>query len=173
MAEEFDVFALSMKPARPAGGNPTASGNGNAAPAGNGTPSGQQKGGAGGNKRNFQKFNNHQNHRPQKVNNSPIRGANGAESVNPLLNAPLPTEQRSQQPEAPANPNRDPSLPEYRLADIQTWPAPVIVERMMPGADPEELGTYRKHELIFAAIRAYLAKGGAVQIGRASCRERV
>ena len=162
MAEEFDVFAQSMKPARPAGGNPTASGNGNAAPAGNGTPSGQQKGGNGGNKRNFQKFNNHQNHRPQKVNNSPIRGANGAESVNPLLNAPLPTEQRSQQPEAPANPNRDPSLPEYRLADIQTWPAPVIVERMMPGADPEELGTYRKHELIFAAIRAYLAKGGAV-----------
>ena len=162
MAEEFDVFAQSMKPSRPAGGNPTASGNGNAAPAGNGTPSGQQKGGNGGNKRNFQKFNNHQNHRPQKVNNSPIRGANGAESVNPLLNAPLPTEQRSQQPEAPANPNRDPSLPEYRLADIQTWPAPVIVERMMPGADPEELGTYRKHELIFAAIRAYLAKGGAV-----------
>ena len=45
MAEEFDVFAQSMKPARPAGGNPTASGNGNAAPAGNGTPSGQQKGG--------------------------------------------------------------------------------------------------------------------------------
>ena len=59
MAEEFDVFAQSMKPARPAGGNPTASGNGNAAPAGNGTPSGQQKGGNGGNKRNFQKFNNH------------------------------------------------------------------------------------------------------------------
>ena len=64
---------------------------------------------------------------------------------------------------APAvNPNRNPDLPEYRLADIQTWPAPAIVERMMPGADPEELGSYRKHELIFAAIRSYLARGGAV-----------
>ena len=98
----------------------------------------------------------------QQKNNSPIRGANGEESVNPLLNAPLPKEQKEQQNEAPANPNRNPELPEYRLADIQTWPAPQIVERMMPGADPEELGTYRKHELIFAAIRAYLKAGGAV-----------
>ena len=100
--------------------------------------------------------------RPAKPNNSPIRGANGAESVNPLLNAPLPTEPKVQQDAANVNPNRNPDLPEYRLADIQTWPAPQIVERMMPGADPEELGTYRKHELIFAAIRQYLAKGGAV-----------
>ena len=100
--------------------------------------------------------------RPAKPNNSPIRGANGAESVNPLLNAPLPTEPKAQQEAANVNPNRNPDLPEYRLADIQTWPAPQIVERMMPGADPEELGTYRKHELIFAAIRQYLAKGGAV-----------
>ena len=96
-----------------------------------------------------------------KQNNSPIRGSNGEESVNPLLNAPLPTEPVREQ-ETLANPNRDPSLPEYRLADIQTWPAPQIVERMMPGADPEELGAYRKHELIFAAIRTYLARGGAV-----------
>ena len=100
--------------------------------------------------------------RGNKPNNSPIRGANGEESVNPLLNAPLPTDQKELEPEAPANPNRNPDLPEYRLADIQTWPAPQIVERMMPGADPEELGTYRKHELIFAAIRRYLANGGAV-----------
>ncbi len=97
-----------------------------------------------------------------KQNNSPIRGANGEESVNPLLNAPLPTDQKELEPETPANPNRNPDLPEYRLADIQTWPAPLIVERMMPGADPEELGSYRKHELIFAAIRRYLANGGAV-----------
>ena len=97
-----------------------------------------------------------------KQNNSPIRGANGEESVNPLLNAPLPTDQKELESETPANPNRNPDLPEYRLADIQTWPAPLIVERMMPGADPEELGSYRKHELIFAAIRRYLANGGAV-----------
>lgn len=100
--------------------------------------------------------------RGNKPNNSPIRGANGEESVNPLLNAPLPTDQKELEPETPANPNRNPDLPEYRLADIQTWPAPQIVERMMPGADPEELGSYRKHELIFAAIRRYLANGGAV-----------
>ena len=100
--------------------------------------------------------------RQQQKNNSPIRGANGEVSVNPLLNAPLPPEQKAQEPEAAANPNRNPELPEYRLADIQTWTAPQIVERMMPGADPEELGTYRKHELIFAAIRTYLKNGGAV-----------
>ena len=49
--------------------------------------------------------------RPQKQNNSPIRGANGSESVNPLLNAPLPAEQRGDHQELPANANRDPSLP--------------------------------------------------------------
>lgn len=146
MAEEFDVFAQSEKPQqpqpRPANSNP------------------QNNGGA---KKPFRKpSGGHTPHRPPQKNNSPIRGANGAESVNPLLNAPLPTEPRVQQPEALANPHRDPSLPEYRLADIQIWPAPQVVERMMPGADPEELGSYRKHELIFAAIRAYLAKGGAV-----------
>jgi len=139
MAEEFDVFAQSAKPA-PAGAP--------AAPA------------AGGVKRTFHK--SRQMHRGPKTNNSPIRGANGSESVNPLLNAPLPSEQAAAQPEAAANPKRDPSLPEYRLADIQIWPAQQIVDKMMPGADPEELGSYRKHELIFAAIRMYLANGGAV-----------
>ena len=104
--------------------------------------------------------------RQQQKNNSPIRGANGEESVNPLLNAPLPQEQRTQDAEAPANPNRNPELPEYRLADIQTWTAPQVVERMMPGADPEELGTYRKHELIFAAIRTYLKNPAHLQPSR-------
>ena len=151
MADEFDVFAQSAKPQqqsqpRPVGNNP-------------------QNGGGDGGKKKFRKpggGSGHLPHRPQKQNNSPIRGGNGTESVNPLLNAPLPTEPRAQQPEPAANPRRDPSLPEFRLADIQIWPAPQIVERMMPGADPEELGSYRKHELIFAAIRTYLAKGGAV-----------
>ena len=104
--------------------------------------------------------------RSAKTNNSPIRGSNGEESVNPLLNAPLPSEQRAEQtPEANVNPNRNPELPEYRLADIQTWTAPAIVEKMMPGADPEELGSYRKHELIFAAIRTYIAHGGGSAAG--------
>ena len=141
MADEFDVFAEAMKPQKPAGNG------------GSGRPG----------KRPFhKKFNRGGNGVGPKVNNSPIRGANGEESVNPLLNAPLPTEQKAAEPEAPANPNRNPDLPEFQLKDIQTWPAQQIVDRMMPGADPEELGTYRKHELIFAAIRAYLSKGGAV-----------
>ena len=147
MADQLDVFAQTAKIQRPV----TAPAAGNGALAQNN---------AGGNKKNFKK--NFRQRGGQQKNNSPLRGANGEESVNPLLNAPLPTEPKSQEPEAPANPNRNPDLPEFRLADIQTWPAPTIVERMMPGADPEELGTYRKHELIFAAIRAYLAKGGAV-----------
>ena len=139
MADEFDVFAGAMNQGQP-----------------------KPAGGAGrpGKKPFHKKFN--RNNGGQKGNNSPIRGANGEESVNPLLNAPLPTQEKVAEPEAPANPNRNPDLPEFQLKDIQTWPAPLIVEKMMPGADPEELGTYRKHELIFAAIRAYLAKGGAV-----------
>ncbi len=142
MAEEFDVFAGAMKHQQ----------NGNG---GSGAPQPQHRG-----KKPFhKKFNRGGG---QNKNNSPLRGANGEESVNPLLNAPLPTEPKAVEPEAPANPNRNPDLPEFQLKDIQTWPAPLIVERMMPGADPEELGTYRKHELIFAAIRKYLAVGGAV-----------
>ena len=139
--EELDVFAQSAKPARPpASANPPAGGN-------------QQP-----MKRQFRK---HPPMRPGHKNNFAPRGA-AAESVNPLLNSPLPPEPAEAPANAPAAANRDPMLSEFRLADIQTWPAPVIVERMMPGADPEELGTYRKHELIFAAIREYLAKGGAV-----------
>ena len=138
MAEEFDVFAGSINQAAKPAATP-------ARPV----------------KKPFHKKFNRGNSNPQK-NNSPIRGANGEESVNPLLNAPLPPEPQAVESEQQVNPNRNFDLPEYNLKDIQTWPAPLIVERMMPGADPEELGSYRKHELIFAAIRMYLAKGGAV-----------
>ena len=113
-------------------------------------------------KKQHKKGRGQQRKQQPKANNSPIRGSDGSESVNPLLNAPLPKEQRVEESAPAANPNRRADLPEYRLADIQIWPAQEIVDKMMPGADPEELGTYRKHELIFAAIRAYLAKGGAV-----------
>ena len=145
MADELDVFAQPQKAQRLPQNAPAAN------------PAAQQNG-----KKQFHKP--HQHQRREKVNNSPIRGANGSESVNPLLNAPLPQQgQRVQKQETPnVNPNRNPDLPEYRLSDIQIWPAQQIVDSMMPGADPEELGTYRKHELIFAAIRGYLAKGGAV-----------
>ena len=146
MADELDVFADAIK-----GNGPSASGAARAPGA-----SGQRKSFRGG--RGGKMF----AHGKGKLNNSPIRGANGEESVNPLLNAPLPTEQKAGEAEAPVKTNRNPELPEYSLADIQTWPAQQIVDKMMPGADPEELGSYRKHELIFAAIRAYLAKGGAV-----------
>ncbi|MBR3776897.1 MAG: transcription termination factor Rho [Kiritimatiellae bacterium] len=146
MSEELDVFAMSAKPVKQS--QPP-----KPVPA----PQSNQGG-----KKQFHKNHHPQFQRREKQNNSPIRGANGSESVNPLLNAPLPQEQRVQAQETASNPNRNPDLPEYRLADIQIWPAQQIVDCMMPGADPEELGTYRKHELIFAAIRSYLAKGGAV-----------
>ena len=102
--------------------------------------------------------------RPQPKTQSPLRGSDGSESVNPLLKAPLPSETHvpAEPVENTTNVKRNPDLAEYRLADIQTWPAEQIVEKMMPGADPEELGSYRKHELIFAAIRQYLSHGGAV-----------
>ncbi len=101
--------------------------------------------------------------RRKAFNKRPPSTPSGVESVNPLLNAPLPTERPAVATTTEeVNPRRNPELEEYRLADIQTWPAPLIVERMMPGADPEELGSYRKHELIFAAIRSYLARGGSV-----------
>ena len=102
MAEEFDIFAGTIKRA---GG----------APSGNGTPVPQ-----GGPKK---KFHRKPYSRGAKPNNSPLRGANGEESVNPLLNAPLPTEQKAVEAETAANPNRNPDLPEYQLKDIQTWPA--------------------------------------------------
>ncbi len=159
MSNEFDVFAKSMGQ-RNDGAQSAA--NGGLPPAGDGA-SRQSGADSGGHqpKRQFKKFPRPQ-HRQKKENLSPIRGANGQESVNPLLNAPLPTEPAPAQAETFANPNRNPDLPEYHLSDIQTWRAEAIVEKMMPGADPEELGTYRKHELIFAAIRTYLAHGGAV-----------
>ena len=73
MAEEFDVFAGAMKHQQ--------NGNGGA-----GAPQPQHRG-----KKPFhKKFNRGGG---QNKNNSPLRGANGEESVNPLLNAPLPTEQ--------------------------------------------------------------------------------
>ena len=155
MAEEFDVFANAQKPTFTAKPNTPHRGRDIPVASGTETPAAKKHF-----QKPFKKF-NRPNGGGMKANNSPLRGANGSESVNPLLNAPLPTEP-VQAAVSFANPNRNPELPEYRLADIQTWPSPVIVERMMPGADPEELGQYRKHELIFAAIRAYLAKGGAV-----------
>ena len=155
MAEEFDVFANAQKPTFTAKSNTPHRGRDIPVASGTETPAAKKHF-----QKPFKKF-NRPNGGGMKANNSPLRGANGSESVNPLLNAPLPTEP-VQTAVSLANPNRNPELPEYRLADIQTWPSPVIVERMMPGADPEELGQYRKHELIFAAIRAYLAKGGAV-----------
>ena len=71
MADELDVFAQPQKAQRPPQNAPAAN------------PAVQQNG-----KKQFHKP--HQHQRREKVNNSPIRGANGSESVNPLLNAPLP-----------------------------------------------------------------------------------
>ena len=57
---------------------------------------------------------------------------------------------------------RNPSLPEYKLADIHSWDNATIVEKMWPDANAEELGAMKRHEIIFHAIRRYLNHGGAV-----------
>ena len=68
---------------------------------------------------------------------------------------------QEQQPQAPGVP-RNPDLPEYKLADIHSWDNAEIVQKMMPDANAEDLGAMKRHEIIFAAIRSYLARGGAV-----------
>ena len=162
MSEEFDVFAQSKAPAvqsdKPAADKAAEKPQNDAAK----KPQGS------GERRDYTKRRDTRGMQTNRRNNTngpkkPQMNSTGAESVNPLLNAHPPMEERAETPIPVANPNRRPELPEYRLADIQTWPAPQIVEKMMSGADPEELGGYRKHELIFAAIRRYLADGGAVR----------
>ncbi len=75
--------------------------------------------------------------------------------------------QESVQPQQPAQSQqqsvlRNPELPEYKLVDIHSWDNGEIVSKMMPDANAEDLGAMKRHEIIFAAIRAYLARGGAV-----------
>ncbi|MBO5941277.1 MAG: hypothetical protein J6R18_08815, partial [Kiritimatiellae bacterium] len=57
---------------------------------------------------------------------------------------------------------RDPNLPEYKLPDIHSWDNATIVERMCPDANAEDLSAMKRHDIIFNAIRSYLARGGAV-----------
>lgn len=57
---------------------------------------------------------------------------------------------------------RNPDLPEYKLADIHSWDNAMIVARLWPDANAEDLGAMKRHEIIFNAIRSYLARGGAV-----------
>ena len=61
---------------------------------GGNNPTGGGNGGRGGKKPFRKKF----NRGGPKQNGSPLRGANGEESVNPLLNAPLPTEPKAAEP---------------------------------------------------------------------------
>ena len=71
-------------------------------------------------------------------------------------------QRRPQQPIQPPVVPRDPNLPEYKLADIHGWDNAEIVAKLMPDANAEDLGAMKRHEIIFAAIRSYLARGGAV-----------
>lgn len=65
-------------------------------------------------------------------------------------------------PPAPQQVPRNPDLPEYKLADIHSWDNATIVEKMWPDASAEDLGSMKRHDIIFNAIRSYLAHGGAV-----------
>ncbi len=58
---------------------------------------------------------------------------------------------------------RNPDLPEYKLADIHSWDNATIIDNMWPDANAEDLGAMKRHEIIFNAIRSYLARGGAVR----------
>ena len=90
---------------------------------------------------------------------------NGAHAQHQQLGARRPQDMRHQQPRyepPPPSVPRNPDLPEYRLQDIHSWDNGTIVERMMPDANPEDLGAMKRHEIIFSAIRTYLARGGAV-----------
>ena len=126
MSEEFDVFAQAAKPAQGAKSEADAQQaprqKPDAKPAAKRAP--YRKGAM-----------PRARQRAAKPNNSPLRGpsADGSECVNPLLNAPLPKEKPAEVQEQAANPNRDPSLPEYRLADLQTWPAQEIVDKIARG----------------------------------------
>lgn len=73
-------------------------------------------------------------------------------------------QEQHSQPQNPPQPvvPRNPDLPEYKLVDIHSWDNGSIVARMMPDANAEDLGAMKRHEIIFAAIRNYLAHGGAV-----------
>ena len=146
MSDEFDVFAQTAKSARQFQQTPQAAGQGgggeaqpSAAQAQDGGVKRQAQGGGVRHFRGKQQPRQggaQQQRRTQKQGNSPLRGPGAGESVNPLLNAPLPKDTPQTSAEAPQG-NRNPDLAEYRLADIQTWPAQQIVDRMMPGADPE------------------------------------
>ena len=67
-----------------------------------------------------------------------------------------------QQQQQPQSVPRDPNLPEYKLSDIHSWDNATVVEKLMTNVNAEDLGAMRRHDIIFAAIRNYLSRGGAV-----------
>ena len=85
-------------------------------------------------------------------------GNNGRRLQQPDFRRP---QQPRYEPPPPSVP-RNPDLPEYSLKDIHTWDNGEIVAKMMPDANAEDLGAMKRHEIIFAAIRSYLGRGGAV-----------
>ncbi len=90
-----------------------------------------------------------------------FNGFNNGNQNSPQGNRRPPQHGNSFQPPGPSVP-RNPDLPEYKLADIHSWDNAKIVQLMMPDANAEDLGAMRRHEIIFAAIRSYLSRGGAV-----------
>ena len=101
--------------------------------------------------------------RAAKMGNNGNRGYFNNGSQSPQGNRRPPDQRPQQRYEPPmAMVPRNPDLPEYRLQDIHTWDNAAIVERMMPDANAEDLGAMKRHEIIFAAIRNYLSRGGAV-----------
>ena len=53
------------------------------------------------------------------------------------------------------------NLPDLYLTDLQKKETPELQE-LLPNANPEDLASLRKHEIIFEIIRSYLRRGGTV-----------
>ena len=105
--------------------------------------------------------------RAQRMGNNGNRGnfnnnGNQAPQGNRRPMGDRPQQQQRFEPQQVQVP-RNPDLPEYRLQDIHSWDNGTIVQRMMPDANAEDLGAMKRHEIIFAAIRNYLSRGGAVR----------
>ncbi|MBR1870596.1 MAG: transcription termination factor Rho [Kiritimatiellae bacterium] len=116
----------------------------------------------GGDAQQTQRQNNNWQNRNQNFRNNNQQRQHGGNNGNRFQNNR--NNQRQQRPQQMPFPvvERNPELPEYRLVDIYGWDNAEIVEKLMPDANAEDLGAMKRHEIIFASIRSYLLRGGAV-----------
>ena len=92
-------------------------------------------------------------------------GAPYAGPANPSAGQPDDASQPGQQPRGPIQevyqPPTGEKLPDIFLTDLQKMDVPDL-QTLLPNANPEDLASMRKHEIIFEVIRSYLRRGGTV-----------